>query len=461
MAEITTDLIYKLFNKDRLERMYTARRYYANENDIVERKRMVVGPQGEPIEAPLLSNNRLSHAFTKELVRQKVNYLLGKPFNITGDDQALVDRMNEVCNKRFRRMLSRIAKDAILCGDGWVAVYYDEGGNLSFRRIRPESIGVVYSDDNEEQIELVVRRYAQNSENSSDAENKEWLYEVWTRDSVVTYRENAGKLARVSARPQFTVNGEGSGFDRIPIVRFRYNDEGQSILDTVKTLIDDYDRTSSDLSNLLCDTPNSLRVVKGYSDPIEELVRNLATFNAVKLGEGGDLQVLQNQIDIQAHQAHLDRLRKDIYDTACAVDTQEASQGNLSGVAIKFRYADLDLDCNEMGSNFSASMEELTSFVCQDMRTNGQGEHDPESVDYIWATELIANESEVIQNLMNSADLMSLESRVENHPYVNDPQREMERIEQERNDADTRIPGEWQTAGQAQNENALNGEEEQ
>lgn len=470
MPDINLNTIRNLFDRERITKMLTARRYYANENDIMQRKRMIAGPNGEPIEARLLSNNKLSHAFIKKIVRQKVTYLLGKPFNIDGDDDALVERMNEICDADFRRMLRRVAKDAILCGDGWIAVYYDESGNLSFTRIKPECVGVVYADDNEDEIETIVRRYKKDDENDQTQaanpmaidETGQWYYEVWTQNDVTTYREVNGKLQKVSERPQFFVDGQNGGFEHIPFVRFRYNDEGQSILDVNKTLIDDYDRTVSDLSNLLCDTPNSMRVIKGYGTPIEEIVRNLATFNAVNIAPDADIQTIQNSIDIQAHEAHLNRMRKDIYDVSCAVDTQEASQGNLSGVAIKFRYADLDLDCQEMGANFAASLTELAAFVCEDMRTKGEGEHDPASLQFIWATELMANESEVIQNLMNAADIMSLETRVAMNPYVDDPQAELERMEGEQNAAETRIPGEWkaQTA-QSPNTLSVDGEGEQ
>lgn len=452
MVKIDLKTIHELFDKPRIQKMIDARRYYANDNDIMQRKRMIAGPEGDPIEAKLLSNNRLSHAFTKKIVRQKVAYLLGKPFNISGEDNALVDRMTDVCDRDFRRMLRRVAKDAILCGNGWVAVYYTDDGNLAFTRIKPECVGAVYSDDSEENIDLIVHRYKadddklQKPSEGKDYESGDWLYEVWTATDVTTYKELNGKLQKVSQKPQFVVDGKNAGFGKIPFVRFRYNDEGQSILDIIKTLIDDYDRTVSDLSNLICDTPNAMRVIKGYGTPIQEIVRNLATFNAVSLAPDSDIQVLNNTLDIEAHQAHLNRLRKDIYDLACAVDTQEASQGNLSGVAIKFRYTDLDLDCQEMGSSFAASMENLASFVCMDMGLHGQGEHDPKSIEFIWATELIANEGEVIQNLMNSADLLSLETRVAQHPYVDDPEAEMERIESERNAEDTRVPGEWQTS---------------
>lgn len=464
MTEITTKLIDKLFDKKRMKKMNQARKYYDNDNDITKRERTVVGPYGLPVEAKLLSNNKLSHSFVKKIVRQKVAYLMGKPFNIDGDDKALNDRMREICDKDFQRMLRKVAKDAILCGEGWIAVYYDEKGELKFMRIKPESIGAVYSDENEENIESIVRRFVRKGANENDIirndrdedrerfeKDEDWLYEVWTKTGVTTYKKHNGKLTKVNERSHFS-GRKASGFGRIPIVRFRYNDEGRGILDSVKPLIDNYDLVTSDMANLLSDTPNAMRVIKGYRGSVEELIRNLATFNTACIDPDSSIETLQNSVDVQSHEAHLARLRKDIYDVACAVDTQEASQGDLSGVAIKFRYADLDLDCQEMGNSFAASMEELSEFVCFDMAQHGNGEHSAKSINIIWATEIITNDSEVIQNLMNSADLLSLESRVSQHPYVDDPDEEMKRIKKEKKESENEIPGEYiTTRNNAQN----------
>lgn len=431
MIEITRKIIDELFNKDRIEAIETARRYYANKNDICERKREIVAPDGSMIESKFLTNNKLSHPFVRKIVEQKVAYLLGKPFNLKSDDKVLLDNALAFYDRKFMRMLRSVCRDAILCGESWVMVYYDESGMLEFRHIKTENIGAVYEDEYEEKLSAVVRKY-------KDADTD--FFEVWDSESVQVYADIAGELRLQSKRAHFGGNDDGdtSGYGRVPFVRFKYNALGIGILNFVKSLVDDYDRISSDLSNLLQDTPNTMRIIKGYGDNPEILVRNMAMYNLVMMAPDSDITTLQNTIDIQASEAHMTRLRKDILDSACAVDTQEASQGNLSGVAIKFRFADLDLDCQQMGSEFAASLEELTWFICEDLEAQGAGVHDPADLTFVWATELIANEQEVIQNLQNSAEILSIETRIEQHPYVDDPAAELVRLNEERNG----VPGE-------------------
>lgn len=430
MINATKEIIEALFEPGRIEKIRTSRRYYANQNDILERKREVVGPCGNLVESEFLSNDRLAHPFVKKIVEQKVSYLLAKPFSVTSDDTAFAERVTEVFNKEFVRTLRNVCRDAILTGLGWMMIYYDEGGELQFRRILPDSIGAVYADEEKTQLVAVVRRYRYGDD---------WRYEVWDEYSCTVYEIKGGELVTVEQRGHF--GAVGDGFGRIPFVSFAYNSEAISLLDFIKTLVDGYDKTASDLSNLLSDTPNSMRIIKGYSGKVDEIVRNMAQYNLAVLDPDSDFSTAPISVDVTAIEAHLTRLRKDIFDGACAVDTQEASLGNLSGVAIKFRYADLDLDCQQLGAEFAASLEKVAWFIADEMG----GEHDPASLEFIWATEMIVNESEVITNLVNSEGILSLKTRVANHPYTTDTEEELAQIKSERAESDAYFPDEGKT----------------
>lgn len=425
MITPTKELIESLFEDSRIEKIQTAHRYYANQNDILERKREVVGPDGRLVESEFLSNNKLAHPFVNLFVEQKVSYLLAKPFSITSDDQAFADRVTEVFNKEFVRTLRNICRDAVLCGTGWMMIYYDEDGVLQFKRVVPENIGAVYADDEKTELLAVVRRYRYEDD---------WRYEVWDEYMCNVYEIKDGKLIHIEARGHF--DEAGNGFGRIPFVSFAYNARAISLLDFIKPIVDDYDKTSSDLSNLLEDTPNSTRIVKGYSGKVEEIVRNMAQYNLCVLDPDSDLSTIPISVDVTAIEAHMARLRKDMFEAARAVDNQETSLGNLSGVAIKFRYADLDLDCQQLGAEFAASLEKVAWFIADEMG----GDHDPSSLDFIWATEIIMNESEVITNLVNSEGILSLKTRVANHPYTTDVDEELEEIKKEKAESDAYFP---------------------
>ena len=64
-------------------------------------------------------------------------------------------------------------------------------------------------------------------------------------------------------------------------------------------------------------------------------------------------------------------------------------------------------------------------------RSTGCGNFENENVDIIFNRDMLISESEIIDNINKSSDL-SLESRLAQHPWVDDVQAEMDRIEKEK-----------------------------
>src|SRR5690606_12716876 len=164
-----------------------------------------------------------------------------------------------------------------------------------------------------------------------------------------------------------------------------------------------------------------------------EFRRNLAIYRAVKVSDDGGVDTINLNINVEASEKHLDRLRKDIYEFGRGVDTQaEYFGGDKSGVALKFLYADLDMDANTIETEFQASFEQLRWFIDQHIyNTTGQ-DYSSEVVDIIFNRDIIINEAEVINMARNSVGILSDETIVANHPWTTNVQAELERIEAQR-----------------------------
>ena len=144
------------------------------------------------------------------------------------------------------------------------------------------------------------------------------------------------------------------------------------------------------------------------------------------------MTAVETKMDTAAIDSHLNRLRKDIYEAGSGVDTQEVSLGNASGVALKFRYADLDSDTDDMASEFAAALEELIWFIKVDLLNKGIGDFTETTFDIIFNTDSIINEHEIIEDTKNSVGIISDETIVANHPWVTDTQRELDRLAKEK-----------------------------
>lgn len=415
-----TEEFERYFSIARLEEMRKGRAYYEGQNDILERERTIIIRKNK-YNLKHLSNNRIAHPFLRKLVDQKIGYLLSLPFSTHTDDETLAKRLALFFSKSFLRQLKAIGRDAVVCGCGWLAVYYDENGQLKTRRIAPETIAPICDEDDIDKISAIIRRYEQNGAR---------MYEEWTTNGVNRFIDDNGELRLIEEGGHFTIGEQTFTWERLPLIQFRYNADAKPLITLLKPLIDDYDERVSDVANLLADTPNNVKLVKGHVEDPEEFVRNLATLNCLFIGEGGDVQNLESRVDIATHEAHLNRLRKDIFDAGCGVDTQEAQAGDLSGTAIRYRYSELDLDCKNMGAEFAEALENLAWFICEDMRIKGEGDHEA-VIDVIWNTDHIINELQTVQILAASKGLISDATIIENHPYVTDPEAERQRIAEE------------------------------
>lgn len=423
------------------EMMMDGQRYYENKHDILKRKRMMVGEGGVLQEAKNIANNKLVHGFVRKLTDQKVGYLLSLPFTIQTDNKKYLESLNEYFTKKFYRMFKNVGKEAINKGKAWLHVYYDEDGRFRFKRIPSEEIIPIWEDAEHTELSAVIRTY---SIQAWIGKKKEAIQkvEVWDHQGVWRYVMEKGKLipdVEVGEySPHLIVeNGEevhGMNWQRIPFICFKYNDEELPLLNFVKSIVDDYDQQKSDNSNNLEELPNGgIYVVKNYEGQnLGEFRRNLSVFRSVNVTGDGGLETLNLTIDTEAFKTHMQMQRKDLYELGRGVDTQsEDFGGDKSGIALRFLYADLDMDCNIIETEFQAALEQLTWFIDQDIANRTKQDFSDEDVDFIFNRDIIINETEVITNAKNSTGQISNETIIANHPWVTDLQEEMKRLGEE------------------------------
>lgn len=457
--KFTTDYILEKLRKDKKDPrkafMDVAARYYENDSDIMKRRRFFIGNNGEEIEPKRLANSKIAHPFFAKLVDQKVNYLLAKELSVDCDDEKYAAHLNTIFDRAFMRRLRCLCTEAILCAVAWLQVYYDEAGNLAFKTIPSREIIPIWKDGDHIELRGVIRKYK-----DEDDEKIEHV-EVYDDHTMTAYTFDGADLKVESQHAHIQLEENGQRLDadwgRVPFVPFKYNAREIPLLKYIKPAIDDYDAIVSDMSNAIKDAPNSIKVVRGYEGEASigapgdadnaqmsdkygrsKFIHNLHTLGVVFVGEGGDIDVKQTPVEIAASEAHLARLRKDIYDAACGVDAQDAATGNTSGVAIRLRYSDLDMNCAAIGNEFAAALESLLYFVNIDASARHIGNFDGLTATFVFNTDVSVNESETIQMCIDSKDILSQRTLLANHPWVKSVDDEIERINEELSGEDSR-----------------------
>lgn len=413
--------------------------YYRVENDILNRK-MYRYENEQPVEDETKANNKLAHGFMHTLVDDKVNYLLLKPITLTCDDEKYLGKVQEVLGRRFQKRLSQLGNEASNKGIAWLHPYINPKGEFKMLKIPSEQIIPIWSDNDHEELQALIRYY-----NVETYEGREKKYvtkiEYWTPETVdyyVMYDDevipDAERYLNDDSNGHFKINGEPTGWGRIPFIYFKNNDYELPDLQFVKTLIDSYDLTRSDVANLLEEIKNIVYILKGYGGAdLSEFVRDLAYYHGIKIDpdEDAGVEKIENTINIEAAKTHYEALKKDIFDFGQGVDKNSDKLGNnQSGIALKFIYSGLDLKCNALEGWFKWGFEELMRFVDMYLQLTKQPVSDKD-VEITFNRDIAINESQTITDCQNSKGVISDKTIISQHPWVDDVGEELKQIEEE------------------------------
>ncbi|BDR73640.1 portal protein [Clostridium tetani] len=428
--------------------MLDGEKYYKGDTDILNRKRMAIGEGGELEEVKNLANNKLVHNFVRKLTDQKTGYLLSKPLTVQTDNEAYKKILDNVFNKSFMKLIKNLGKDAINKGIAWAQIYYNDEGELRFKRFPSEEIIPLWKDSEHTKLDAIIRVYEVEIYEGHTKKTATKV-EYWDTEKVLRYVEYEGRLIPDVEAPEdeghfSIINKDGTKqsftWSKVPFIYFKYNDEEQPLIKFVKSLVDDYDRNKSDNSNNLEDLPNSIYVLKDYDGTnLGEFRRNMSLYRAVKVAGDGGVETRNLEINVEAYKTHIEQTRKDIYEFGRGVDTQSDKFGNSpSGIALKFLYNDLDMDCNIIETELQASLEYLLWFINQHLINIGQGDFTNENVEFIFNRDTLINETDSINNCQNSVGIISDETIVSNHPWSTKD--ELEKIKKQKEEYERIYP---------------------
>lgn len=446
-------------------RMIEGEKYYGGQHDILSRKRTVIGDNGKLMEVENLPNNRIVDNQYKKMVDQKNNYLLGQPFSIQCENEQYAQMLKQVFNKRFHRLLKAVGEDSLNGGIGWMFVHYDEEGKLCFKRFKPFEIVPGWKDAEHTVLDYAIRIY-EVVVYEKKRERVIEKVEVYDEKGINYFElsENGGlKPCEPYFRSYFTIADDtgkeiGYKWNRIPLIPFKYNSKEIPLIKMVKTLQDGLNTIESNFQNAMEeDTRNTILVLVNYDGQnLGEFRRNLAQYGAVKVktvdGAGGDLKTLQVEVNSENYKAILEIFKKAIIENAMGYDAKDDRlAGNPNQMNIQSMYSDIDLDAKGMETEYQASMEELLWFINCHLANTGVGDFEGEEVEIIFNRDMLISEVDIIDNITKSVGILSDETLIAQHPWVDDVQAELERIKKQKEEDMEQFGGAFNPMPQAQN----------
>lgn len=426
--------------------------YYAGEQDILRRRRTAIGEGGELQPVDNLPNNRIVDNQYAKLVNQKANYLLGQPFVLESDNRQYADLLRQVLDKRFMRTLKNAGKAALNGGVAWLHPGYAADGRLAFHLFPAYEVLPFWTDSEHSALQCAVRLY-QVWEWESGKRALRDRAEIYTGGGVQLCAWQGGSLKPLGAvEPYVRLGGRPAGVQRaplgrvgqaynwakIPLIPLKYNEQETPLLRRVKSLQDGINAMLSDFeNNMQEDARNTILVIKNYDGQnLGEFRRNLATYGAIKVRYDGDtkggVETLEIKVNADNYKVILELLKKALIENGLGYDAKDDRlAGNPNQMNIQSMYSDIDLDANDMETELQAAFADLLWFVNAHLANTGQGDFFGEDVNIIFNRDMLMDESSIIANCRQSVGILSDETIIGQHPWVDNVSQELARLKRQ------------------------------
>lgn len=414
--------------------------YYYNHSDILNKQRTYYDSKSNLVVDHTKANNRIVNNWHKLLVDQKTAYSVGKPLTISHTDEKVTYSINNILNDEFDDMMNDLYVNISNKGIEWVHVYINEYGEFDYMIMDAEGIIPIWDSSKQKKLDAVIRYYYVKDSSDRDIIRAEY----WDKYKVHYFLENsAGNLVPERTLDEETlveknmeeyhyyIGNEGYGWGRVPFIPFKNNEKMVSDLVFYKSLVDSYDSNMSNLADNLDDIQEVVYILRGYAgEDLKEFNDNLRYWKSIKVDEDGGVDKLELSIPIEARKELLDRLEHNIFVFGQGVNVKSESLGNQSGVALKFLYTLLDMKVNKTERKVKNALRELLWFLCEYFKLSPDYNFDNinyKDIEISFNHSMISNETEIINMLNQSSDLLSEETRLSNHPLVDDINVELER----------------------------------
>lgn len=436
-----------------MKQALTAERYYKNETDLLfepakSKEKAEKNADGELITRDVASpmrnaDNRIPFNFHGLLVNQKASYMFTAPpmFDIGSD--AANKTLNAFLGDKYPKVCKDLCVEASNKKTGWIHVWKSsEDGAFHYAVVPSEQIQPIWSKSLDRKLMGVLRIYHDIDDQGDEFD----VYELWNETECSMYKVPAGRTVNDGLMEygnfilvddlgqQVETNTYQHGMGEVPFFAFDNNNVKTDDLKNIKPLIDVYCKVFSGFVNDLEDIQEVIFVLTNYGGAdLNEFLSDLKYYKTIKIENDGDgdssgVSTLTIDLPVEAREKLLTITRKCIFEQGMGIDPDPQNFGNSSGVALKFLYSLLELKSGLMETEFKPSFGRFIRCVCRVLNIAIKDD----AVVQTWIRTMVQNDQEMSQIAQQSDGIISHETIVRNHPWVENVQDELDKLEEEK-----------------------------
>lgn len=402
-------------------------------------------------------NNKLVNDFFGQTIDNTVGYFLGNPviLNYTEpkkekarvevdpvdvgvdleeiEDTAVQDFLDYlVIDNDMADTIIEWGKEAMIKGLSHLLVYQNEESKTKVMKVSPEDMILVYKNSSTKELQYAIRLYDIDTEDTDKTTHYAEVYSVGKMElfkSVDGGTITKGK-GREFASYEF-VEETQLIYERIPVVTMYNNEEQMSDLEKIESLVADYDKVLSDVSDEFSAFRNAYLMLKNMIVG-EDGKKQLKDEGIIEVMENGDAKFITKQIQTEALENHLNRLEANIYKFSQVPNlSDESFAGNLSGVAIRFKLFGLETKCIIKERKMEKALRDFVRILSVPIRVETGHEIDIVNLKVEFTRNVPNNLTEIVDTVTKLDGKVDKETLLSLLPFIDNPKEVLEKLEAE------------------------------
>lgn len=365
-------------------------------------------------------DNRVTVNFAKYLVDTFNGYFIGIPIKVQSDDKKVTDYLdmfdsyNDIEDNNAE--LSRICS---IYGKGYELYANDESGDISIVYMDPAGGFMVYDNTYEQHPRYFVTYYY---------DSKKIMHgEVLTPTEAWPFTDDGGlHYLEDEFRPH--------NFGDIPATEFLENESRIAVFESVYSLIIGYNKALSEKLNDVDAFADAYLKILGPK-LTDDMLRDMRDHRVISFE--GDMS--ENPVEVGflekpnadgTQENSLNRMERLIYQVSMIANINDENFGNSSGIAMAYKLQSMSNLAKTKERKFTSGLNRRYRIIFSNP-VNSMTESDWIGLTYHYTRNLPQNILEETQIAQNLSGIVSQPTQLSVLSIVDDPQKEIERIEEE------------------------------
>lgn len=436
------------------------KKYYENDNII--RIKGVLPSETDPMRN---ADNRVSHNFHQLITDEKTAYMFTNPVLFDVGEKELNKKIKETLGDDFKSESAYLCTNATNNKVAWLH-YWIEDGQFLYSVVETEQCLPIFDGKLKKKLIGFYRYYPIAEETETGVIKEFVMFEYWDNKHCEVYKFRGNLSGTGLTYLSAEYNEFEHDLEEVPFIEFKNNRNMISDLKKYRDLIDIYDKVMSGYANDLEDIQQLIYILENYGgENLKEFLGDLKRYKTIKTETGADgktsggLKTLQIEIPVEARNSILEILKKQIYESGQALQQDTENFGNASGVALKFFYRKLELKAGLTQIEFEKGFAKLIRVIMKFLKIS---DWKTRSITQTWTRNMISNDLENAQiaNESKANETISDETIAKNHPWVEDPEEELKKLKQQKEESKIRQQEIFNNAGGFQDNHSNEGNQE-